>query len=252
MLKDFSPTFLMVETLGAWKDIGIIAFNTPTGESIIYPPQDITGQPTRPLIATLDVLRVILLAFQKEKAIKILHEFWGRKFPFHYTLELIEPKFSELEQEIIQLYELKEGENALLGKVETSKSQNALTPDTAQLLTPSPDKELTCGLLKVNISQSTIQYKDNTVVEISTGNNIIKFLILLMENRRVVEYIKIAKELKLNFYHEGMANEEVAREVHFLRRDLINYLKTLGMSKTETQQMLVTKRNVGYKLRCSN
>lgn len=107
MLKDFDPTFLIVETLGIWKDISIIAFNTPTGESIIYPPQDITGKPTRPLIASLDELRVILLAFQKEKAIKILHDYWNRRVPFSYAIEVIEPRFSELKDEIMQIYESK-------------------------------------------------------------------------------------------------------------------------------------------------
>ena len=96
MLKDLSPTFLALETFSVWNDISIIEFSPPPGEPIKYPPHDITGQPTRPLIVTLNELRVILLAFHKEGAIKILHEFWGRRVPFSYAIELIEPKFSEL------------------------------------------------------------------------------------------------------------------------------------------------------------
>lgn len=107
MLKDFTKNFLILETLAVWKDIWIVAFNTPTGEPIIYPPQYITGELKRPLITTLNGLRMILLAFQQEKAIKILHEFWGKTLPFHYTLELIEPKFSELESEILEIYKSK-------------------------------------------------------------------------------------------------------------------------------------------------
>ncbi len=135
MLKDFTRNFLLLETLGVWKDISIIAFKTPTGEPIVYPPQDFTGQPTRPMFVTFDQLRMILLTFQSEKAIKIVHEFWGRSLPFRYTFELIEPKFSELESEIMNLYDLK-ADNATTNqsidlpedaKWKTSESENILS-----------------------------------------------------------------------------------------------------------------------------
>lgn len=111
------------------------------------------------------------------------------------------------------------------------------------------NKSLVCGELKLDVDQSVIQYKDNPPQEISTGINTIKLLITLMENKRVVEYTEIAQKLKLNCYHEGVENKDVAREVQFLKRDLGKFLEKIGMSKTEIQKMFISKKNVGYKLR---
>lgn len=113
-------------------------------------------------------------------------------------------------------------------------------------------KDLTCGNLRLDLAQSVIKYKDSPPTEISTGINIIKLLIFLMENRRVVEYIEIAQKLKLNCYHEGVINKDVAREVQFLRRDLGDFLVKIGITKTEVQGMFISKKNVGYKLRCTD
>ena len=153
-----------------------------------------------------------------------------------------------------QSSELKERYNKILGEIrsKSKKLDASQQRDTQTPISPSDDKVLECGLLKINLDQSTIQFKESMPVEISTGVNTIKFLIILMENKRVVEYIEIAQKLKLNCYHDGVENKDVAREVQFLRRDLGDFLVKIGMNKKEVQEMFISKKNVGYKLRCSN
>lgn len=105
------------------------------------------------------------------------------------------------------------------------------------------------GELELNLSQLTIQY-NKTKEEISSETDRIKFLILLFENQRVVEYLEIAKHLELPCYHEEFHNEDVARDVQFIKRDLLTFLKKkLGMPEKEARNMIITKWMVGFKLR---
>ncbi len=158
-----------------------------------------------------------------------------------------EDKFEEIKKQYNQS-KPRQGFNKLFGTAST----NSQSSDLPALINQANDKVLECGLLKINLDQSTIQFNDTSPIEISTGVNTIKFLIILMENKRVVEYTEIAQKLKLNCYHDGVTNKDVAREVQFLRRDLGDSLVKIGMNKTEVQGMFISKKNVGYKLRCSN
>lgn len=158
-----------------------------------------------------------------------------------------EDKFEEIKKQYNQS-KPRQGFNKLFSTAIT----NLQSSDLPTPINQANDKILECGLLKINLDQSTIQFKDTSPAEISTGVNTIKFLIILMENKRVVEYTEIAQKLKLNCYHEGSTNKDVAREVQFLRRDLSGFLVKIGMNRTEVQGMFISKKNVGYKLRCSS
>jgi len=73
----------------------------------------------------------------------------------------------------------------------------------------------------------------------------------LMESKKVVEYVEIAKRLETNYWHEGVTNKDVAREVQFLRRDLATFLRDkVGMTNKEIQKVIINKKNIGYKLHC--
>lgn len=113
------------------------------------------------------------------------------------------------------------------------------------------DKALTWKRLKINVRQGTFQYGDNQPVEISIGKREVRLFIYLMENRRVVSYLELAKELDLNCYHEGCTNKQVARDLQFIKRDLLKFLTKIGVPKKELNSMFITKRTVGYKLRDS-
>lgn len=174
-----------------------------------------------------------------------------------FKVEDTKKKYDKIVQDLHepnQLSEFKERYNKILGEIKSKSKNLDASPqkDTQTPISPSNDKVLECGSLKINLDQSTIQFNDTSPVEISTGVNTIKFLIILMENKRVVEYTEIAQKLKLNCYHDGVTNKDVAREVQFLRRDLGDSLVKIGMNKTEIQGMFISKKNVGYKLRCSN
>jgi len=135
------------------------------------------------------------------------------------------------------------------GLVIDHKTLNSYLSDT----TPSQkhDQLLKCGKLQVNLSQGVIQYSGNNPVEIEPDNEIIKFLVVLMESKKVVEYVEIAKRLETNYWHEGVINKDVAREVQFLRRDLATFLRDkVGMTNKEIQKVIINKKNIGYKLHC--
>lgn len=103
--------------------------------------------------------------------------------------------------------------------------------------------------LKIDIDQQTIQYGNTSPQEVSLGTNPMKLLILLLEQRKVVQYVEIAKTLNLNSYHEGVTNDDVARDVQGVRRDLVTHLMaTVGIKKEEIGQMIVRKTKEGYKI----
>lgn len=116
--------------------------------------------------------------------------------------------------------------------------------------TTSEDEKYQWGQLKLNISQGTVQYGNNPAEEISKETEGVKFLIFLFKNPRVVEYTEIAKHIELKGYHSYCTNEDIAREVQFVKRDLLAFLKTkVGMPSKEAKKMIITKRKVGFKLR---
>lgn len=103
--------------------------------------------------------------------------------------------------------------------------------------------------LKLNLSKGTLQYKNNSPKDVSPGEEEIKFLALLMRAKRIVEYTEIARELKMNCYHPGITNEDIARNVQYLRRDIVPILEEVGMTRSDIKRMIVSIRNRGYKLR---
>ena len=104
--------------------------------------------------------------------------------------------------------------------------------------------------LKINTVAQTMQYRNGSAVEISLTTNRVKLLVMLMRKRgEVVEYIDIAKALDLNCCKTNSTNADVAREVQFIRRDLIKFLKEkIGMEKAEIDKMIIVKMNDGYRL----
>jgi len=103
--------------------------------------------------------------------------------------------------------------------------------------------------LKLNLSKGTLQYKNNPPKDASPSEEEIKFLALLMRAKRIVEYTEIARELKMNCYHPGVTNEDIARNVQYLRRDIVPVLESVGLTRSEIKRMIVSIRNRGYKLR---
>ncbi len=106
----------------------------------------------------------------------------------------------------------------------------------------------TWGELSLNLLKGTMQYKNNKPKEITPEQDEIKFLVLLMKADTILEYKEIAKELEMNCYHDGVTNSDVAREVNFIRRNLVTILKDTGMSDKDIKLMILTKRKAGYKL----
>lgn len=101
--------------------------------------------------------------------------------------------------------------------------------------------------LKLDLLRGTMQYKNNKIAEISPTQNEIKFLVLLMESYQIVTYGEIADKLDLNCRASSYP-AEVAKAVQYLRRNVVPILEKAGMTRSEIEDMILSKRNVGYKL----
>lgn len=121
-----------------------------------------------------------------------------------------------------------------------------------QVSSSPPKNVLECGKLKISIDQGVIYNGSKASFEISPDNGIFKLLVLLIQSKRIVEYKEIAREVKMNCWYEGATNKSIARYVQFLKRDLSEFLRdNLKMSEIEIKKMIISKKNVGYILRCS-
>jgi len=120
----------------------------------------------------------------------------------------------------------------------------------------SKDVKLKCGNLILDPSNATLKYKKNPPVEIQPDNIVIRFLKLLLINKNtVLKYSQIARDLNLNCYSVNPTKEydaNIARNVQFIKRDLKKILKKVGLTQKEIDQMILSKKNVGYKLPCKD
>lgn len=110
------------------------------------------------------------------------------------------------------------------------------------------DEILSWNDLRINISQATMQFKNNPSEKIPLGSRQFKFLIYLLRNRRVVEYVEYARYAKLNCYHENCENADVSRGVQYVKRDTRALLKRKGISYKFVDSMIVNVPKIGYKL----
>jgi len=101
--------------------------------------------------------------------------------------------------------------------------------------------------LKLDLLKGILQYKNNKPTEISPTQDEIRFLILLMESEQIVKYGEIADKLDLNC-RASSDPKEISKAVQYLRRNIVPILEDAGMTKDEIEDMILSKRNVGYKL----
>ena len=101
--------------------------------------------------------------------------------------------------------------------------------------------------LKIDLLKGVMQYKGNKPVEISPTQDEIRYLILLVESDQIVRYGEIADKLDLNC-RASSDSKEIAVAVQYIRRNIVPILEDAGMTKDEIEDMIISKRNVGYKL----
>lgn len=248
MLKDWSPD-LLTKASSVWIDI-----NQQTiiiSEPVEYPSEENLNAKLVDYSPSSEEARFILKAFQAEGAINILQEYkiGRRQVPYKWALEVLYPKFFELDSKIKKqlLSELKKR-----GQLLTSASHETDTSNSSPIQSIPHDKinrTLHWRSLKLDKEKQQIQFNNGDTKELSLGLNHIKLLVLLLENQKVVEYIDIAKTLELNCYHEKAKNADVKREVQAIKRDLVDYLiGNLGMKKQEINNLIVSKNKFGYRL----
>jgi len=112
--------------------------------------------------------------------------------------------------------------------------------------TPATSNVLSCRNLVLNLTQGTVKYGEKDPIEISPNMDEVKFLALLMSNDRIVKYDEIADKLDMTAQVTG--RDQMIKSVQYLRRDIVPILENAGMTRKAIQDMIISKRNVGYKL----
>ena len=146
----------------------------------------------------------------------------------------------------------KEEINSFLG-TELSKDiykSNETNKSEAQNKPRPSENQLVWSDLVLNLDRCVLRYKDNSPTEISIDTKIAKFLMILMNNQdKVIQYKDIAMDFKLICGINEVDNKNVARDVQSTKRDLLRFLEDkVGMTKKITSNMIIVKKNVGFKL----
>ena len=128
-------------------------------------------------------------------------------------------------------------------KVEVNREKSQILDDK----TRSKEEIVIWRDLKINLSQGTMQYKNKKPIEISPTQDEIKYLVLLMESDHIVKYGEIADKLDLNC-RASSNPKEIATAVQYIRRNIVPILVDAGITRDEIEDMILSKRNVGYKL----
>lgn len=108
--------------------------------------------------------------------------------------------------------------------------------------------------LKLNIKEGTLQYRNGRVVGVELDSKPIKLLILLLKNLGdIVTYQAISKELDIGSYVEKRDNQggktnHLSEAIKYIKRELVNMLMNTGIDRSKITNMLISKRNYGYKL----
>lgn len=103
------------------------------------------------------------------------------------------------------------------------------------------------GLI-LNETQATLKFKQHKQIDIQLTTQPIKFLILLLKdgNKRIIKDKEFADVLNLNskYYTD---DKIMAREIQFVRKELIKTLEKAGMKDKDIKQLIKRVKNTGYK-----
>jgi len=100
--------------------------------------------------------------------------------------------------------------------------------------------------ITLNLENATLAFK-NKEIEISPSTSPIRLLELLIINAgKIVEYKDIGRHLGMNCYYPGITNKDIARDIQFIKNDLVNILSLVGMEKNNINRFITTKTGLGY------
>lgn len=188
-----------------------------------------------------------------------MHEFLGKVE--RVLLEAGNPKY-ELMPELNDLFKkiddtldriIRQDDDDFAKLATEASEKNPFLKRENKLERPKVSRMLKSGLLNLNLTTGTLQYGNNLPVEISPEKTEVKFLAILMSNQRIVEYKELGEEFMRGSSIDRATNQGMARNIQFLKRDLLSYLKeNVGMPKDQVRaisKMIEAKRGKGYKLR---
>ena len=110
------------------------------------------------------------------------------------------------------------------------------------------NSSLNNGFLDLDMEEGVLSYRLVKTKLDSLTSRRVRLLELLLKNKgKVVQYVDIARLLKLSCYRNGdCTNQEVSKQIRFIKRDMDKLLIEAGMKKSMIKQMFVTKTNLGY------
>jgi len=172
-----------------------------------------------------------------------------------YTKTSLTPELQNIIKEVDDALDrvIRQDDEDFARYVAEKQEKDPFTKREDKLVIPKVSKIIKAGSLSLNLTAGTLQYGDNPPVEISPNKTEIKFLAILMSNRRIVEYKELGDEFMRGSSEDRASNESVSRIIHFLKRDLLKYIETEAhMPEDQVKaisKMIEAKRGKGYKIR---
>lgn len=204
-------------------------------------PEDIIGD-----IEDIDIL-------WEEKISPEVYRFLGKienilleeGYPKYELTEELGKLFQEVDSALDRI--IKQDEEDFAKLVAEKMDKNPFIKNEDRLFKPKVNRRLKTGSLRLDLTAGTLQYGDNSLVEISPNKIEIRFLAFLMSNPRIVKYEELGKELLSN------PSNALPRDIQFLKRNLLAYLRK-GANMPERQVKAISKmieaiQGEGYKLR---
>jgi hypothetical protein len=115
----------------------------------------------------------------------------------------------------------------------------------------SESESYICAHLTLDISKTTLKFKEKPEIDISPDNKEIKMLTFLFKNKgKLVTYKMIAKELNINSYRDEFDDKDLARNIQDVKKQLTKILKKTGMNSKDIKEYILYKKNRGYKMNC--
>lgn len=188
-----------------------------------------------------------------------LYEFLGKiegiLLEAKYTKANLTPELQDIVKKIDDVLDriIRQDDEDFAKYVDERQEKDPFTKREDKLVRPKVSRVIKAGLLNLDLTAGNLRYGNNPPIEISPDKTEMKFLAILMSNQRIVEYKELGEEFMRGSPADRGSNEGSSRNIQYLKRDLISYLKNkVKMPKDQVvaiSKMIEAKRGKGYKLR---
>ncbi len=204
-----------------------------------------------PLIATIEAAYPKVITHLIGNQVR-LEEDWMQYKDRYYTFLAVIDAFL-IKHNFSEKQELEKEDVAILKTTNdvVSKYQKHITDIFNQYAAQIPAiNTLTCGKLSLN-SQTGLLIYEKKQITVDTGTTLVKLLLVLLRNKNtVVPYPVIWPSIKDGALPDKN-NKLIAREIGYVRRDLLSYLGNHGLKESQVEQignMITTHKATGLSM----